>query len=778
MPITFGRNRRHAANGGNPEPLTGIDSTDTDSQFASPPPEELGDEADLSSSAYARRRKELMMLLRELRVAGADIFLDIPAVVVIGGQSAGKSSLVEAVSGINVPRDSGTCTRCPMECTMSSDASSWSCKISLHQNYDAENRRLDSPTDNPFGTLLTDKRQVDIWLRRAQAAILNPFTPPGTFYTKSYEELRAFNSSGTLKFSRNVIHVDIKDPEATDLSFFDLPGLIQNEDEDTIDIVRSLTESYIQRKNAIILTTIPMSDDMENQQSMKLARIADRTGERTIGVLTKPDMLPQGSSGQLQRWRDLIEGKESQAKHHLKHGYYCVRLPDDEERRQNLSRAESQQRAEDYFRITPPWSEIQDRGRFGIPAFVSDVSKLLIKLIEDSLPGLREDLDKLLEKCSKDLESLPASRANDPQIEVLTRVNAFCDSFRGAVYGTSDKTLAQRNRGLYARFKKDIRGTAPDFRPFVDPERYKRIDDKEPLDDHVVNPGVRTMGLLDVRKVIKDSIAWELPNNVPYSAKQTLIQQFTKLWTDPTEQCFKSINVVLDDVTEIYIKEHFGRFKSLEDHVGIDQGRETLALEMVPYYTQNTHYFQTLREKWLGIYKIARSNPTMYDRRLTERPVSPTSSLAGSDRDAIDGYEDHYDVSSAYKGTDVPPEVMALRYLAQAGYRGLKLSYLSRLLPPDEFEAELIVMADVRAYFNVSYKRVIDYIPLKIEHSLHQTLAKQLSGSLLTSLMEQSNFARRMEELVSEDPATAERRSRLKTKKALLVDIRRKLMRF
>jgi hypothetical protein len=41
----------------------------------------------------------------------ADVELDIPAIAVIGWQSAGKSSLIEAISGITLPRASGTCTR-------------------------------------------------------------------------------------------------------------------------------------------------------------------------------------------------------------------------------------------------------------------------------------------------------------------------------------------------------------------------------------------------------------------------------------------------------------------------------------------------------------------------------------------------------------------------------------------------------------------------------------------------------------------------------------------
>jgi len=166
---------------------------------------------------------------------------------------------------------------------------------------------------------------------------------------------------------------------------------------------------------------------------------------------------------------------------------------------------------------------VTERDRFGIPGFVSDVSRVLIQLIEEAcvvlsflarsysthiicrLPRLREDVDNLLVSCNRDLEALPLPLSNDPQIEVLERVNMFCDVFKSFVNGThEDKRLAQRNRALYAIFKSEIRGTAPDFRPFEYPEKYVPLDDIEggmPLTKR--NPGVNVMGIYDVQRVIK-----------------------------------------------------------------------------------------------------------------------------------------------------------------------------------------------------------------------------------------------------------------------------------
>lgn len=104
-----------------------------------------------------------------------------------------------------------------------------------------------------------------------------------------------------------------------------------------------------------------------------------------VGVLTKPDTLPAGATSARQRWRQVLDGQL----HQLRHGYYCVRLPDDEERSREVTRATSQRLASEFFASNAPWNEVADRHRLGIPGFVSNISKLLVGLIEHAwVPSL------------------------------------------------------------------------------------------------------------------------------------------------------------------------------------------------------------------------------------------------------------------------------------------------------------------------------------------------------------------------------------------------------
>ena len=96
--------------------------------------------------------------------------------------------------------------------------------------------------------------------------------------------------------------------------------------------------------------------------------------------MTKPDTFSTGVISARQRWKQVLEGRL----HPLKHGYYCIRLPDDDERSRNPTRASSQQLALYFFESTSRWDEIPDRNRLGGPGFISDISTLLISLIEDA----------------------------------------------------------------------------------------------------------------------------------------------------------------------------------------------------------------------------------------------------------------------------------------------------------------------------------------------------------------------------------------------------------
>lgn len=161
----------------------------------------------------------------------------------------------------------------------------WSCRISLRIEYDASGQRAEDTHIHTFGPELTQPDEVELYLRRAQAAVLNYYNDPNSveaYANKPKAELQNTHQpkmfgAVTPKFSKNTVVVDISQPDGADLSFDDLPGppstntlkrfytycrsiigLVQNQDPDVVKMVEDLVKSSIEG-NALILVAIPMS---------------------------------------------------------------------------------------------------------------------------------------------------------------------------------------------------------------------------------------------------------------------------------------------------------------------------------------------------------------------------------------------------------------------------------------------------------------------------------------------------------------------------------------
>ena len=146
---------------------------------------------DLQSKTY-------ISIVQSLRAVGLEEVIKLPKIAVIGNQSAGKSSLLEAISQVKLPRAAGTCTRCPMEVVLrrgDSDNPQWSCKVSLR----FENSKLGTVE---FGKT-TSRDDVAVLLRKAQLAILNPNGRFPEFLALT--EIQCKDYSNEVNFSKDLI---------------------------------------------------------------------------------------------------------------------------------------------------------------------------------------------------------------------------------------------------------------------------------------------------------------------------------------------------------------------------------------------------------------------------------------------------------------------------------------------------------------------------------------------------------------------------------------------
>ena len=170
--------------------------------------------------------QKLIQCIDDLRNLGIeDLGVSLPEICVVGDQSTGKSSLIEGISQIKVPRQAGACTRCPMEIKLSLDTSHpWKCDIYLHKTYmfDGSNTKmvgstrgrplgpwqsLQVPEDTHFATVNeAEKDRVPDILYWAQLATLNPGKSPNLYKIGNRETM---DTKLQVKFSPNRVRMEV-----------------------------------------------------------------------------------------------------------------------------------------------------------------------------------------------------------------------------------------------------------------------------------------------------------------------------------------------------------------------------------------------------------------------------------------------------------------------------------------------------------------------------------------------------------------------------------------
>ncbi|KAG8736179.1 hypothetical protein FRC10_009636 [Ceratobasidium sp. 414] len=734
----------------------------------------------IAASSYGTKQRRLLDLINRLHNTGIQSDIDLPQICVVGSQSAGKSSLIESISGVrhnhlnrrissidclssrrsrsNSPVQQALApgrhldqillcanvtahmpmSSCPTECRLAFSTGPWSCMIHLRFLKD-ENGDDISPIRNvPFGDVITNKDQVEERLRRAQLAILNPGVNASSFLG---DKIPA-TSSSAVAFSENFVSVEITGPDVTNLSFCDLPGIIANvregSDEGDIDLVKRLVTSYIRKDSCIILLTVTCETDYENQGARSLAKQYDPQGKRTIGVLTKPDRIEKGEE---EKWLGFIRGETEV----LSKGWFCVKQPSPSELEQNLTWQEARAREEEFFKTRVPWSSqmITVRQNFGTARLTSRLSEILSdqiakrSLTPSSMPSLLSEIHRLNQSTIESLRALPDEISDDPAGAVLNLVMDFHREVSTHVEGIPDGDgLIQQIRTAQDKFRRSIRSSAPDFRPFKRPSNdggkgnvpnmpvFAFLNEEEPTEAEEISD--RTLFEDDVSKLSKQAVTRELPKNVPFIVKRKLINSFMEMWGEPTMALLEDVERILSIhmrrlVDSVFQQHSYGglhnavgaivaeRILGCREHADA-QTQFALNIENNQTFTTNVHYLADYKEKFSSYYLSVR-----------KAQQGENTFVKG----LIEGLGAESDFSKSMG------EVLA--HLTKMGL-SVEPQNLAKLLNSDPGEDVIDVMAEVRAYYQVAYKRFVDVIPMTVDETLVRGFSRGLEKRLFEGL--------------------------------------------
>ncbi|KAM3443812.1 hypothetical protein MY4824_000260 [Beauveria thailandica] len=413
-------------------------------------PQEEGSFFQESFKDIARRLKAFNDALGELQQLGVSHDVQLPELVLVGDQSAGKSSLMSGLAQLDLPRSEGTCTRCPLHISVSMNPQ-WSCRVGLRKEYtysppsDRDILESDVTAKDPFFPwrqkasteimefkTMKDNSEIEEVLRWAQIAILNDDKNPALFVPGSGSIASStpihLEAERTLaKFSPNVVALEIKGPDLPNLSFYDMPGIFQNpadaKDDYLVSVVTNLSKAYIQHPSAIIMCSMPMNSDAENSCTFGLTRKLGASN-RTIGVLTKADLLsPQGGCEQ---WLSIMKGEA----HKTGLGYFITSRPQGKtlEELDKWEEAIFVEHGVDMW----PGDFYQFSHRCGVEKLKTFLSEKLAESFASSLPTIKKKVASRLQKVDKELTSLP-DLPDNIQLEVESSLMQFTESCRQGI---------------------------------------------------------------------------------------------------------------------------------------------------------------------------------------------------------------------------------------------------------------------------------------------------------------------------------------------------------
>ncbi|XP_077904455.1 dynamin-1 isoform X7 [Ictidomys tridecemlineatus] len=347
-----------------------------------------------------RGMEDLIPLVNRLQDAfsaiGQNADLDLPQIAVVGGQSAGKSSVLENFVGRDfLPRGSGIVTRRPLVLQLVNANTEYAeflhCKGKKFTDFEEVRLEIEAETDRVTGT-----------------------------------------NKG---ISPVPINLRVYSPHVLNLTLVDLPGMtkvpVGDQPADIEFQIRDMLMQFVTKENCLILAVSPANSDLANSDALKVAKEVDPQGQRTIGVITKLDLMDEGTDA-----RDVLENKLLP----LRRGYIGVvnRSQKDIDGKKDITAALAAERK--FFLSHPSYRHLADR--MGTPYLQKVLNQQLTNHIRDTLPGLRNKLQSQLLSIEKEVEEYKNFRPDDPSRKtkaLLQMVQQFAVDFEKRIEGSGDQ---------------------------------------------------------------------------------------------------------------------------------------------------------------------------------------------------------------------------------------------------------------------------------------------------------------------------------------------------
>ncbi|XP_057186517.1 interferon-induced GTP-binding protein Mx3-like [Triplophysa rosa] len=418
---------------------------------------------DSSASLYERQKmggelydhldenlRPFIDMIDNLRSIGVhkDFNIALPNIVVIGDQSSGKSSVLEALSGVALPRGSGIITRCPLELRLKKVRVGINWKATLSYRM----KRIEF-VNSSVGT-----RNREACVRYDPRTIT--FDDPALVeeHVNTAQNELAGEGAG---ISDELITLEIMSPDVCDLTLIDLPGIarvpVQGQPPDIGNQIKALILKFITRPETINMVVVPCNVDVATTEALKLAQDEDPEGTRTIAVLTKPDLIDKGTE------RDILKQVIRLCK-----GYIMVKCRGQQQIDEDISLEEALKMESDFFENHEHFRCLLTENKATIPHLATELTEQLVSHIKKSLPQLKEEIQKQSRQLRKELkvfEGGPPQDALGAKQFLIKTLSEFNDKIKSLSLGDLiiKDNLFSHLRGEYKKWNHHLNSKMSSF---------------------------------------------------------------------------------------------------------------------------------------------------------------------------------------------------------------------------------------------------------------------------------------------------------------------------
>ncbi|KAI9632465.1 Dynamin central region-domain-containing protein [Dioszegia hungarica] len=651
--------------------------------------------------------------------------IDLPQITVIGSQSSGKSSVLENIVGRDfLPRGTGIVTRRPLVLQLINRPAA------AKPAGEVKDEDLADKTDK----MQLNQNNPDEWgeFLHLPGQKFHDFHKIREEIVRDTEKMTGKNAG----ISPNPINLRIFSPNVLTLTLVDLPGLtkvpVGDQPRDIEKQIRDMLMRFISKPNAIILAVTGANTDLANSDGLKMAREVDPEGTRTIGVLTKVDLMDQGTDVV-----DILAGRVIP----LRLGYVPVVNRGQRDIDQSKSIALALENEKRFFENHASYSS---KAMYcGTPWLAKKLNIILMHHIRSTLPDIKARISQQLQKYTAELAALggPMGETN-PGSVVLSTITEFCSEFRSAIDGnTNDLSLNELSGG--ARIS------------FVYHELYNNgVKSIDPFDQ--VKDG-------DIRTILYNSSGSTPSLFVGTTAFEVIVKQQIRRLEEPSLRCCA---LVYDELIRILGQllgktTLFKRYPELKDRfnlVVINFFKNCMAptnklvtdmVAMQACYVNTTHPDFLNGHKAMAIVNermAANKPPEKVDPKTGKPIVNPINN--GKDLDA-DFKKEEPSFFGSFFAKDKQPKRAGGKMEAPPSI----IKPVATLSERELMETEVIKLL-IMSYFAVVKREMIDMVPKAITLTLVNFAKENLQRELLENLYKPDV----LEELLKESPDVVARR--------------------